>query len=167
MKKRNPGIDLMRIISMLYVIVLHILGQGGVLNSLLPESTSYKVAWFLEIWAFCAVDIFGLISGYVGFRQEDRPVKYSGYIQLWLEVVFYGLVISFIYRLWHPELVTNTDFIQMCFPVTNQSYWYFTAYTGLVLVMPLLNSALRKTSEHTLRKFLVVLIKRIAICVTI
>lgn len=158
MKHRNYGIDLMRIISMFYVIVLHVLGQGGVLNATQAGTHPYDVSWFLEIWAYCAVDIFGLISGYVGFHQNDRPVKYSNYISLWLEVAAYGLVVTFAYWLRHPELVTKADFLQMCLPVSNQLYWYFTAYTGLFLIMPVLNHGIQKMSERTLRKMLVVLI---------
>lgn len=31
--KRNSGIDFLRILSMFYVVVLHTLGQGEILNS--------------------------------------------------------------------------------------------------------------------------------------
>lgn len=32
-RARNYGIDLLRLISMLMIVVLHVLGQGGILKS--------------------------------------------------------------------------------------------------------------------------------------
>ena len=64
-KERNAGIDLLRIVSMFFVVVLHSLGQGGILFNTAVGSSQYKVAWLLEIFAYGAVDIFALISGYV------------------------------------------------------------------------------------------------------
>ena len=77
MKKqdRNYGIDLLRILSMVFVIVLHSLGQGGILSASVSQSSQYKAAWLLEIIAFCAVDIFGLISGYVSYNKTTK-IKY-------------------------------------------------------------------------------------------
>jgi hypothetical protein len=51
---------------MLMVVVLHILGQGGVLKTARPLSVEYEIAWFLEILCYCAVNCYALISGYAG-----------------------------------------------------------------------------------------------------
>lgn len=154
---RNYGIDLMRIISMFYVIVLHTLGRGGVLGAVQPGSYQYAVAWLLEILAYCAVDIFGVISGYVGYRENGKHIHYAGYLELWLEVVAYGLAVTLLVSILRPELVTGKNFTDMCFPVTNGLYWYFTAYTGLVLFMPVLDFAVRSASVRTLKKLLLVI----------
>lgn len=150
MKKnsRNFGIDFLRILAMFYVVVLHTLGRGGILGTAEIGTHQYMVSWFLEIWAYCAVDIFALVSGYVGYHEEERPVKFRNYISLWMQVVFYGIVVTLIFNLFHPELVTKLDLIEMMFPVTNGLYWYFTAYTGLFFCMPLLNTAMTKCSKN-------------------
>ena len=49
MEKRNYNVDLFRITAAFLVIVLHVLGQGGILNSVVPNSINYWVAWFLII----------------------------------------------------------------------------------------------------------------------
>lgn len=36
-QQRNSGIDLLRMVSMFMVVVLHVLGQGGILAALLPR----------------------------------------------------------------------------------------------------------------------------------
>lgn len=41
MKERNYGVDLLRIISMYLVIILHVLGQGGILSNATEFSLTY------------------------------------------------------------------------------------------------------------------------------
>ena len=60
MNKRNYGIDLLRIVSILGVVFLHVLGHGGILAAVKNE-TQFATAWFLEILAYPAVNCFVLI----------------------------------------------------------------------------------------------------------
>ena len=78
---RNRGVDLLRLISMLFVVVLHSLGRSGVLKAD-ADSGLYKAAWLIEIFCYGAVNIFALISGYVGYRDEKRPMKIRGLLKL-------------------------------------------------------------------------------------
>ena len=155
---RNYGIDLLRVVCMLFILILHSLGHGGVLKNTVSGAYQYKYVWFLEIIAYVAVDIFALISGYVSYSDKEKKYNFSNYINIWLEVVFYNIIICFIYNYINPELVTRKDFIMSLLPVTNKLYWYLTAYTGLFLLMPVINKAIRNTSELSLKKLLLVLI---------
>ena len=40
-KQRNLGIDLLRALAMLFVIILHLIGQGGLLEHAEPDSLKY------------------------------------------------------------------------------------------------------------------------------
>ena len=155
---RNLGIDFLRILSMFYVVILHTLGHGGILGAVSMGTYQYKTVWFLEIWAYCAVDIFALISGYVGYHEEKRTVKYSNYILLWEQVVFYGILVTFILKFFYPESISMLDMLGMLFPVTNGLYWYFTAYTGLFFCIPMVNIAMTKCSSNFAIKIFVAFI---------
>lgn len=150
--KRNYGIDLLRIISMFYVLVLHTVGQGGILAGAEKGSVQYMLAWFFRVWCFCAVDIFALISGYVGYSPKPKKLNCANYVMLWLQVVFYGAAITVFFRLLNPEWATKDDLLRSLFPVTNNLYWYLTAYTGLYVLMPLINAGIRGCNESQLRK---------------
>ncbi len=152
MKERNYGIDCLRIVSLFYVIVLHVLGQGGVIHHCIPGTGQYYAAWLLEIAAFCAVDCFALISGYVGFRSDNTKIKLSNYVRIWFQVVFYGLLITFIFKLSGSAEISIKTFIKEFLPVTYNKYWYFTAYTGLFFIAPFINAAVDKTDDSTLKK---------------
>lgn len=156
--KRNYGIDLLRVISMFYVIILHCLGKGGVLDGAQTGTTQYISAWFLETWAYCTVNIFGLISGYVGYSDVSKKTKYSAWILMWLQVVFYGVLLTGVFELIMPDAVGKKDLFEMFLPVSKELYWYFTAYTALFFLMPLLNAAIRGCTEKQLKQMLIVIL---------
>lgn len=155
LSSRNYGVDLLRVVAMLYVVTLHSIGPGGILAAAQVGSAQYHTAWFMEIWTYCAVDIFALISGYVSYSDEHKPVKWSNYLLLWLQVVVYGIGVVLLFHVINPDLVMKQDLFRSLFPVSNGLYWYVTAYTGLFVIMPLLNAGLRNCSEETLRKLFV------------
>lgn len=155
--ERNYGIDVLRILAMFFVVILHSLGHGGVLNNVIVGSLQYKFVWFMEIFAYCAVDIFSLISGYVSYREDERRTSYSNYIGLWFQVLFYGVIINFLFCIVDPSLVAKSDCLMAFFPVINGMYWYFIAYTGLFIMIPFLNYGIRYCSKDTLKKLFVVI----------
>lgn len=156
-KVRNDGIDLLRLVSMLYVVMLHVLGTGGLLRAAEGGSGQYYVGWFLEMWVYCAVNIFGVISGYVAFSDTEKPYRYASYPVMWLQVVFYGVLATVVTQLAAPALVTKQDLLKMCLPLTNNLYWYFSAYTALFFLIPVLNAGIRHCSRESLCKLFAVI----------
>ena len=65
---RNYGVDLLRIVSMLGVVTLHILGHGGLLDNA-GSFFEFSALYFLQTLVQPAVDCFILISGYVGYKK--------------------------------------------------------------------------------------------------
>lgn len=85
MEQRNRGVDLLRMVAMWMVVILHILNKGGALGASAPLSTGRETALLLDMAAYCAVDCYGIISGYVGAGHRFR---YSGAVALWLRTAF-------------------------------------------------------------------------------
>lgn len=100
MEERNYGIDLLRIVSMMMVVLLHVLGQGGILDGSDPLTVKSETAWLLEIGAYSAVNIYAMISGYVGY---GRKYKYSGLVYLYFQVLFYTVPTTIIFYIYRPE----------------------------------------------------------------
>ena len=140
---------------MSYVIILHSLGHGGVLASVAEGSTQFKAAWFLEIWAYGAVDIFALTSGYVVNIKKDTKSFLNSYFVLWLEVVFYSLVCVCSLKAMSFD-ISKKDFIEAVFPVFNNNYWYFTALTGLYIIMPAILKFTVNSSRTALKNAFVI-----------
>lgn len=55
MKNRNYGIDLLKILSMFFIIVLHINSRGGLFSAVEITSSYYKVILILDIICVSAV----------------------------------------------------------------------------------------------------------------
>lgn len=156
--QRNYGIDLLRIIAMFFVVILHQHSRGGLTNNTIVNSAQYKLCWAIEIFAYCAVNMFAIITGFVSYTKEEKKFKFSNYLNIWLQVVFYGLFVNLIFNIINPSIVTIRDYINALLPVTNKLYWYFTAYTGVVVLMPLLNKAIRNASDLTMKKISIAII---------
>lgn len=157
MSKRHAGIDLLRIAAVFLVLILHTLGQGGVLGAVPEGTTAFQSAFVLEAGAYCAVDIFGLTSGYVGYSTGIKPRRYGAYVSLWLTVVFYGLLCAALFAVVQPAALAETPPYLLLFPVTKRLYWYFSAYTGLFILQPLLDAALRALPERDIKPTFVLL----------
>lgn len=151
-KKRNYGIDLLRLLSMMFVVLLHSLLKGGILENAIINSTQYKIAWFLEIIAYCAVDIFAMISGYVQYNEKEKPFKLDNLLKLWIEVVFYGLIVTLIFDFIYPDQISLNDYFRSALPIHSGLYWYFTAYTALYFFVPLLNKGIKSFKRESLYK---------------
>lgn len=144
---RNYGIDLLRIVAMIMIVVLHVLGRGGIVKNTVPFTPRYEVAWGLEMLCYIGVNLYALISGYAGLYSRYKPYKL---LPMWLQVVLYTLLsvalgTAFgIYEIDKP--------ISYFMPITYNRYWYFTAYAGLFLFIPLLNKAVLSLDKKSLER---------------
>ena len=144
--RRNLGIDLLRITAMLMIVVLHLLERSGVAE---PDGSPRAGLMMLMTSAvYCAVNCYALISGYVGC---GAPVKYARLAQLWMQTLAYSLVITLYFSLFVGDVVVPQDWYQALLPITTESMWYVTAYFGLFIFKPLLNTALNTLDRRQLR----------------
>jgi surface polysaccharide O-acyltransferase-like enzyme len=136
------------------VVVLHVLGHGGVLAAVSAPSWRYGLCWGLEAAAFCAVDCYALISGYVG---SGRRFRLTGIVLLWLRVVFYTLLITTAALVIAPGTVGPKHYLNAIFPIMTRQYWYVTAYFGAFFFMPVLEAGVEKLPKRVTAAALIAL----------
>lgn len=153
-QRHNSGIDLLRIVSMFMVVVLHVLGQGGILAALTPGTPGWALGWTLESACYCAVDCFGMVSGYVAHSRQ-----FSGQrcVTLWAQAAFYSAGIALLFKFLLPGSTSFRSILAACFPVSGQQYWYFTAYFALLFFSPFLTILLESLSRGQVRQLLAAL----------
>lgn len=180
---RNYGIDLLRMVSMFLVAILHTLGQGGVIGVTGAGTASYAAVWFLETAAYCAVNCYALISGYVSVKAGGapagvrdgklripgntpggtlaggrgfKPVRYrfSRLLNLWLEVTFYTVSMTAIFAVAFPGTVGLKEAVSAFFPLLSKQYWYFNAYFVLFLFMPFVDRLIEVLSKKEMQLLL-------------
>ncbi len=152
---RNAGVDLLRIISMLMIVILHVLGQGGVLDAVRAGTPDYAAAYLLETLCFCAVNCYALISGYVG---GDGHFRYAGLFETHARVLFYTVLITLGFLVFMPGLPGFDLLKKAFFPVMTEQYWYYTGYFGLMLFMPALQVLVRSLTRVQFRTLVVTIV---------
>lgn len=139
--ERNYGIDLLRCFAMAMIVTLHTLKRSGLLETRVL-SARYEVVWFLEIFSYCAVNCFVLLSGYVSLNSKFRI---SRIISLWLQVVFYNVGLTVLLQAIDGDW-NVASIIRAFLPVSTNSYWFFTQYFVLSFFMPFINKLVKTIS---------------------
>ena len=160
--ERNYGIDLLRIISMFMIVILHCLGTGGILSATDFLSVNYNAAWLMEIMAYCAVNCYALISGYVGY---DKKVRYANLFYLICQTVFYSVLITLLFFV--TDSAGPSDIIRSFFPIPYNSYWYMTSYFCMFFFIPFLNKMLSELKQEDMKKLIYTLILIFSILPTV
>lgn len=157
---RMVNMELLRIVSMLFVIVLHFLGKGECLTPLsqtaiLPQG---YLAWGLEALAIVAVNVYMLLSGY--FLIESG-FKVKRLLMLLLQIWFYSIGIGIVAAAfgYMPKDGFSIYYLaQMCLPVSTNHYWFMTAYIFMYLFTPVLSQGIKKLTKRQLQTVLILLI---------
>ena len=128
------------------IIIVHFIFQGRLLEKYPRYKKQLKL---VNIFIFWHNNIFGMISGVVGYKST----KYSNLLYLWLEVFFYSVGINYYYKKYKSqgyrtfEEQRNIEY----FPVVFERYWYFTAYFGMFLFLPAINRGIQYLNKSELK----------------
>lgn len=156
--ERQSGIELLRIISMVGVVVHHYKVWGGY-NS----AVEYPFCWqlvFNQILGLpgkisCA--IFALITGY--FLSTNRKSGWIYYRKICIviaEMVFYYLVILIIFLITKAVPVSGKDILKSLLPPVYGT-WYAVNYILVYLLAPYLNLLVRALSKKSYLALLMIL----------
>ena len=153
MKQRNIGIDILRIVSMFFIIIVHILMQGGVLSASFNEGMQGEYYFLNTIYVivYCGVNCFALVSGYVGWQNTFKLEKI---IKLWANLVFWSVGVSLILFIYNREFFSVKEAISMFLPLIRGRYWFFNAYFVVFMFSPVLNHIIKTLPQKTFQYFL-------------
>ena len=147
--KRNLGIDFARILSMFFIINHHIIYHGGPLFKTNILSIENNLLLLFNTIFCSGVNIFGMISGYVGFHSH----KFSNLIYLLLQTFFYNYGIAFYFKKTKPNTVKDLN--HFLYPLFISDYWYFNAYFILYFFLPLFNSGIKSMGKKEMTFFII------------
>ncbi len=149
--KRETGIDLFRILGLLFVNGLHAFLYNGFYSA--PQEGIWMWAADSSRWLFYGCNaMFMLLTGYLKSTKAWGKAYYKG---LFVVLVGYVLtcVVSYPVRYY---LIGEKDalsvWIERFFTFSNYA-WYVEMYMGLILISPIVNLALNQIHDH--RKLLV------------
>lgn len=145
-KQRLSNIELLRIISILFVLIGHVSVSLG--NRQPASSFDFVCKNLLSAIAVGGVDIFVLISGWFGIHATKQGLgKYIYQVCFLLWLIFLGFAIF-------DRSSINIVTIKATLWIY-EGYWFVMAYLGLYLLSPILNSFVENATK---RQYQVVLL---------
>lgn len=144
--KRKSNIELLRVILIWLVIILHYMNasMGGALGNVQPNTFDYYLDHIIESFSIIAVDVFVIITGYFSYRKSY--IRVSKIVNLFLVMLFWGLILAAISLLWLYPRVINLRTIK---EIINASFfqWFVIIYIILYLLIPFLNKVINGISK--------------------
>jgi surface polysaccharide O-acyltransferase-like enzyme len=125
---RSWGVDLLRVVSTVMIVAVHILTQGGVLEN--ATGAAWYAAWLLRALLIVDVNCFALISGYVAASSRFKLLRI---IMMWLQVWGISVAVSVVFRLLGLCALSPAATL---LPVLFSRWWYVTAYFALCPFIP-------------------------------
>lgn len=155
MKNRNSSLELLRIISMFFIIMHHYSVHGGYETlSYNNFSTSTVFIQILSIFGKIGCQIFALISGYF-LITSDLKNNTKKIIKLITQLYFYSLIILFIVDIFDLIPLTTIDIIKSILPIIYDN-WYIINYILLLLLVPYLNNIILNLSKDNFKKLIII-----------
>lgn len=140
-KSRNYGIELLRTMAMFAIVLQHCIMRSGMADAQTVLSAENGITFFILFFCYGAVDMYLLVSGYVNAKSKYKLFRI---MFLWIEVVFYNIVITAVSKLVLRSPITAGEALGVFTPFIHHEYWFFTRYVILFALMPLLNRLANK-----------------------
>lgn len=141
---RESNIELLRIISMLFIICGHLIDQNNIFSSLNEMSTFNKLlVLFIGNGNRIAVSIFLLVGTWF---MVDSKFRASRLILLYLQLIFWTSIVSLSVFL----LGFDVPIKKVClgfFPYLTRSLWFVSCYLVLIALSPFLQKLLQLSKK--------------------
>lgn len=152
-KKRESGIELLRIIAIVQVIILHTYSYASV-GKAAAEINQAASGFASLFWSFCRtpVNVFILITGYFlvtsTFNLKKNLQRAS---KTYSAMLFYSIIISLAFFITAPALFTEkpANFFRAFLPFFSREWYFLTDYIIILLLSPVINAALMKIDKKT------------------
>lgn len=164
MRKRNIGIDLIKVIGCLGVVALHVCSKAFITSSHLVVDNGYtlfnQVLYYLGV---VSVPFFFMVNGY--FLLNKKAITYKYVINKILIILGISVSWSFIFSLqsWIGSGNSVYTLLTNVFSVYIQAgefpqFWFFGSMVLILLIVPLFNKLLRnyKTVYYTVTTVLII-----------
>ena len=143
-KSRNSSIELLRIISIIMILFLHINKDMMFVNDFQMSMLSSVIMFITESLSIVAVNCFILITGYFSVNSDTFKIRKA--VNLVAITSFYGIAIYFVLVAFGAESFGIKQLIKCALPYFFDKVWFINIYIVLYLFIPFINKALKALS---------------------
>ena len=149
LKVRNSNLELYRIIVMLLIVAHHYVVNSGLTSiggPISSDPTSLKSLFLLLFgaWGKTGINCFVLITGYFMCKSQITLKKF---MKLFLQVMFYKIVISTIFWISSYEPLTLEGLVKTLIPIRTLGTGFTAAFLLFFLFIPFLNILVKNMNE--------------------
>lgn len=154
-KSRLLNFELLRVLSMLFIITGHLLGDNGgnLLGKQEPFTISWLVLWAIEAFLVSGTNCFVLISG---FFLVEHQFTWKKVFNLCIEVWFYSVIIYFSCLALGLIQFEKRSMLAVFTPILGRTWWFISTYLGMYILSPFLNLLLKSIDGTTHKKLIVI-----------
>lgn len=151
---RESNFELMRIISMFFIVLFHMFISTG--GSIINYTTGHtkSIVELLCMIIIVHVNSFILVSGYF---QYDKKSSMKKVLKLLLMAWFYKVVIAIIFYTICKEKFVFLSFLKIISPIEYPGSWFLTVYILLYILSPYINIIINKLNKKEYQKLLITL----------
>ncbi len=144
--KRASNIELLRIITLIFIIAHHYSLHGG-FDFDAGFCTNLLITQIFSIGGKLGVNIFVLISGY--FLSKQPVFRWKSILNFFVQVSFFSIAISLIFYAFSADTLTIKAIIKSLFPLVFNEWWFASAFFLLMFFAPVLSSFLKSCNKKT------------------
>lgn len=156
MKTRNPTLDLIRVLSGLFVCGVHFFLYTGFYSEKIVDGKMYLPVLVRVFMGMC-VPMFLVLSGYLMNSKKPSKAYYRGIIKTIVVYVLAGIC-GLLYEAFYlkQEVTPLSGFLRI-FDFSSAKYaWYVEMYIGLFLLIPFLNMGYHALNSRKKKLVLVI-----------
>ena len=157
--KRNVGLDLLRIFSMLMIVTLHYVGEGEFLTYD-KNGLFFIIANLIKGFSIVAVNCYVLISGYFLITSK---FSWKKVLKLWGETLFYSIFIYILLIITKLHTFSIKEMTQSFLPIITKEYWFVNVYLLMYILSPFINILIDHLKKEELKKLIIILL--VAFCI--
>jgi len=136
------------------MIILHHFSLFLELHNMKELSIDSSIGTFFFVFGKLGVNIFILISGYFLINSKFKATRI---IKLWLQIVFYSVLIMAILKFANIISVSWKELYKYFLPISYHKYWFISTYMYLYLLSPFINKFAKSLKQNDYKTLLIIL----------
>lgn len=152
-KERQSNFELMRLISMFFIVVWHIIVHGKLFNEV--QEPLILISNIIMGIIIVHVNSLVFLTGYYSCEQKEVRWKKAG--RLLGTAWFYKILILLVFLMWNFCSIEKIKVLEELLPFDINNYWFINYYLVLSLLSPYLNRVIENMNEKDFAKFIGIL----------
>ena len=153
-KSRSSNFELMRIVSMIFIILWHIIVHGYAVENC--ENQALKI--FLEMLLYILVVHVNSFIVVTGYFQSKSKFKLRKILKLILQVIFYCFLMFIIsIKLGWVKDYNIVTFTNKILPSAVHNYWFITSYLVIYIFSDYINKFIERLTRGEYKNLIIIL----------